>query len=105
MSELSEIDSQVRAPSLSVVQTNLGAEQSRQFGFLRFETLEDSTYFMDRNHPQIYIYGQSSTGDDQSAKVSIAYSRERGERRGDPNEGEWICKIVRIYKTLLGCLF
>lgn len=51
---------------------------------------------MDQNHPQIYLYGQNSTGDDQSAKVSIAYSRERGDRRGDPAEGEWICKIVRI---------
>ncbi|KAL9619314.1 MAG: hypothetical protein Q9160_006079 [Pyrenula sp. 1 TL-2023] len=49
---------------------------------------------MDRNHPSIYLYGRNSDNDEQSAKVSIAYSRERGDRRGDVTDGEWICKIV-----------
>lgn len=51
---------------------------------------------MDRNHPHIYLYGRNANDDEQSAKVSIAYSRERGDRRGDVADGEWICKMVHF---------
>ena len=51
---------------------------------------------MERNSPMIYLYGPSSTdGDNEAAKVRIAFSRERDDRnRGEKAEGEWICKIV-----------
>lgn len=61
--------------------------------------------FIERNYPTIYLYGSGSThGDEQAAKVRIAFSRERDDRnRGEKAEGEWTCKIVgfiRISKHL-----
>ena len=51
---------------------------------------------MERNYPMIYLYGNgASDGDEQAAKVRIAFSREREDRgRGDKADGEWTCKIV-----------
>ena len=51
---------------------------------------------MERNYPMIYLYGTgASDGDEQAAKVRIAFSREREDRgRGDKADGEWTCKIV-----------
>ncbi|KAI4125521.1 MAG: hypothetical protein LQ347_005355, partial [Umbilicaria vellea] len=68
---------------------------SRGFGFLRFATLEKSKAFVERNYPTIYLYGnESADGDDQAAKVRIAFSRERDDRnRAEKPEGEWTCKI------------
>ncbi|KAL1968131.1 hypothetical protein VTN77DRAFT_2262 [Rasamsonia byssochlamydoides] len=65
---------------------------SRQIGFLRFRSLEDSRAFMERNAPAIYLYGRNAGSGDRGAKVRIAYSRERDDRRGRP-EGEWTCKM------------
>lgn len=68
------------------------SEASRGFGFIRFPTLEESKAFVERNYPIIYL----SDNDDQTAKVRIAYSRERDDRtRGEKADGEWTCKIVR----------
>ena len=51
---------------------------------------------MERNYPIIYL----SDNDDQTAKVRIAYSRERDDRtRGEKADGEWTCKIVRRTQT------
>ncbi|KAL6713446.1 hypothetical protein ACLMJK_008911 [Lecanora helva] len=68
---------------------------SRGFGFIRFPTLEGSKAFVERNYPTIYLYGNStSNNDDQAAKVRIAFSRERDDRpRNDKSDGEWTCKI------------
>lgn len=84
---------------VSVEDSNQIAELSRGFGFLRFGTLEESKAFVERNYPKIYLYGNSPTdNDDETAKVRIAYSRERDDRpRADKAEGEWICKIVRLW--------
>lgn len=73
-----------------------GAEVSRQFGFLRFATLQNSRAFVERSYPMIYLYGSNSADDDgEGAKVRIAFSRERDERdRSERVEGEWTCKIV-----------
>ena len=51
---------------------------------------------MERNYPMIHLYGNgSSDGDEQAAKVRIAFSRERDDRsRSDKADGEWTCKIV-----------
>ena len=51
---------------------------------------------MERNFPMIYLYGPGSAdGDNEAAKVRVAFSRERDDRsRGDKAEGEWTCKIV-----------
>lgn len=51
---------------------------------------------MEHNYPMIYLYGPDTTdGDNEAAKVRIAFSRERDDRgRGDKSDGEWICKIV-----------
>ena len=72
-------------------------EASRGFGFLRFSTVEKSRAFLERNYPIIHLYGKGSAdGDDQAAKVRVAFSRERDDRgRADKAEGEWACKIVR----------
>ena len=53
---------------------------------------------MERNYPTIYLYGnESADGDEQAAKVRIAFSRERDDRsRAEKLEGEWICKIVSM---------
>ena len=72
------------------------AEVSRGFGFLRFPTVEKSRAFLERNYPTVYLYGTGSVdGDDQVAKVRVAFSRERDDRsRAEKVEGEWACKIV-----------
>ena len=68
---------------------------SRGFGFLRFPTLEKSKSFVEHNYPNIYLYGKHGpNGNAQAAKVRIAFSRERDERRAEKGEGEWTCKIV-----------
>jgi len=72
-------------------------EVSRQFGFLRFATLQDSRAFVERNYPMIYFYGSNSAEENgEAAKVRIAFSRQRDDRdRSERTEGEWTCKIVR----------
>ena len=81
------------------------SEVSRGFGFIRFSTVEESKAFVERNYPTIHLYGNgNSSNDDQTAKVRIAFSRERDDRsRGDKADGEWTCKIVcsRSFLTFL----
>ena len=82
-------------------------EISRQLGFLRFRTLDDSREFLERNFPAIYLYGKNpSDADDNGVKVRIAYSREREDRNRVRAEGEWTCTIVGrkalIWDVLLG---
>ncbi|KAA6408327.1 MAG: rna-binding [Lasallia pustulata] len=71
---------------------------SRGFGFLRFATLEKSKTFVERNYPTIYLYGnESADGDEQAAKVRIAFSRERDDKsRAERQEGEWTCIICNF---------
>ena len=82
-------------------------EVSRGFGFLRFATLEKSKAFVELNYPTIYLYGnESADGDEQAAKVRIAFSRERDDRnRAEKQEGEWTCKIVSriIHRVMSTC--
>ncbi|MCJ1473492.1 hypothetical protein MMC13_002143 [Lambiella insularis] len=70
-------------------------KNSRGFGFLRFPTVEKSKAFLERNYPIIHIYGKGSAdGDEQAAKVRVAFSRERDDKsRVERPEGEWTCKI------------
>lgn len=76
----------------------MSLEASRGFGFLRFPTVEKSKAFLERNYPIIHLYGKGSAdGDEQAAKVRVAFSRERDDRsRAEKAEGEWACKIVSI---------
>ncbi len=68
-------------------------EQSRQFGFLRFATLQEAEDFMDRNYPTLYLYGDSNKHNEDASKVRIAYGRERKDQiRGD--DVDWICGNV-----------
>ena len=73
-------------------------EQPRGFGFLRFSSVEKSKAFLERNYPIIYLYGKGSEdGDQEAAKVRLAFSRERDERsRPEKAEGEWACRIVSV---------
>ncbi|QKX63813.1 uncharacterized protein TRUGW13939_10984 [Talaromyces rugulosus] len=64
---------------------------SRQIGFLRFNTLNESRDFMAQNAPNLYIYGQNAGKDDRAAKIRISFTRERDDRRNRP-EGEWTCR-------------
>lgn len=72
------------------------SEISRQLGFLRFSSLEDSRAFVERNFPAIYLYGPNSSDGDRGAKVRIAYSREREDRARARAEGDWTCKMVSL---------
>ncbi|KKZ60702.1 hypothetical protein EMCG_04629 [[Emmonsia] crescens] len=79
---------------------------SRQLGFLRFHTIDDSREFLERNFPTIYLYGDSgSHTDERGTRVRIAYSREREDRNRVKAEGEWTCKICSIvnYATRQRC--
>ncbi|KAK2782316.1 hypothetical protein FQN52_000961 [Onygenales sp. PD_12] len=70
---------------------------SRQLGFLRFHTMDESREFLERNFPNIYLYGNNSSHtDDRGAKVRIAYSREREDRNRIKAEGDWTCKILTM---------
>lgn len=64
---------------------------SRQIGFLRFHSLNESRDFMNQNAPILYLYGRKAGNDDRAAKIRISYTRERDDRRGRP-EGEWTCR-------------
>ncbi|KAF3397198.1 hypothetical protein DPV78_008203 [Talaromyces pinophilus] len=64
---------------------------SRQIGFLRFHSLNDSRAFIEQNTQHIFLYGRNPGIDDRGAKVRISYTRERDDRRGKP-EGEWTCR-------------
>lgn len=75
------------------------AELSRQIGFLRFHSLNDSRAFIEQNTQHIYLYGRNPGIDDRGTKVRISYTRERDDRRGRP-EGEWTCRNVSLYFLL-----
>jgi hypothetical protein len=58
---------------------------------------------MERNHPLLYLYGDSSsTGSDEAAKVRIAYTREKHDHGNEKAEGEWICKVVSALSSRFG---
>ncbi|KAJ5594380.1 uncharacterized protein N7459_000588 [Penicillium hispanicum] len=69
---------------------------SRQLGFLRFRTIDDSRDFLEPNHPFIYLYGPNARDDDRSTKVRIAYSREREDRARAKAEGDWTCRMCAV---------
>lgn len=69
-------------------------ELSRQLGFLRFRTIEESRDFVTKNQPAIYFYGPSAGPNDRSTKVRIAYSREREDRARPRGESDWTCRMV-----------
>ncbi|KAJ5738476.1 G-patch domain protein [Penicillium malachiteum] len=66
---------------------------SRQLGFLRFKTIDESREFLEQNHPFIHLYGPSA---ERSTKVRIAYSREREERVRVKAEGDWTCRMCAV---------
>ncbi|KAJ5624361.1 rna-binding protein [Penicillium lagena] len=78
---------------------------SRQLGFLRFQSIDASRAFLERNHPCIYLYGPSTGSNDRSTKVRIAYSREREDRGRVKAEGDWTCRMCAIvnYATRQKC--
>ena len=74
---------------------------SRQFAFCRFATIPNSTAFMERNYPSIYLNSSESGSQvaynrEGEVKVRIAFSRERDDRdRPSRGEEEWKCRAVR----------
>lgn len=77
------------------IRVNPSLEQSRQFGFLRFSSLDEAMAFMDRNYPTVYLYGDTTkaTGDPDQVKVRLSYGKERKDPRGE--DGDWVCSSVR----------
>jgi hypothetical protein len=73
---------------------NRVTEQSRQFGFLRFASIEEAEDFMNRHYPIIYLYGDSekSSGANDEFRVRLSYGKERRDNRIDDND--WICPSV-----------
>jgi len=50
---------------------------------------------MERHHPLLYLYGDSSsTGGEEAAKVRIAFTREKHDPTSDKTERDWICRVV-----------
>ncbi|KPI44528.1 putative RNA-binding protein [Cyphellophora attinorum] len=80
-------------------------KKSRQFGFLRFPTIEDAEDFMHRNYPSIYLYGNDDDRHSSAevSKVRLTFSRERRDKTYDDND--WICPNCKInnYATRLKC--
>ena len=72
---------------------------------MRFPTVEKSRAFLERNYPMIYLYEKGAAdGDNQAAKVRIAFSRERDDRsRTEKADGEWTCKIVSLDRCKYLC--
>ncbi|KAI9778278.1 MAG: hypothetical protein M1839_008303 [Geoglossum umbratile] len=75
---------------------------SRQFAFCRFSTVLNSTAFLERNYPGIYLGGSrydrpgpyNVAGE---ARVRIAFSRERDDRdRPLRGEEEWKCRACGL---------
>ena len=99
MLELSGTARQVSFLELKSTLPDTSKEQSRGFGFLRFSTIDDAISFMDRNYPNLYLYGDSSkaSSDPDEAKVRISYGRERRDNRND--EADWICSSVCDHPT------
>ncbi|KAJ5357494.1 hypothetical protein N7541_004652 [Penicillium brevicompactum] len=85
--------------------TSRSTELSRQLGFLRFRTIEESRDFVTKNQPAIYFYGPSAGPNDRSTKVRIAYSREREDRARPRGESDWTCRMCAIsnYSTRGKC--
>ncbi|KAJ5153143.1 uncharacterized protein N7482_009621 [Penicillium canariense] len=69
---------------------------SRQLGFLRFHSINESRAFLEANHPYIYLYGPSAGDNDRSTRVRIAYSREREDRARVKAEGDWTCRMCAV---------
>ncbi|KAK5035369.1 hypothetical protein LTS07_002806 [Exophiala sideris] len=70
-------------------------KQSRQFGFLRFATLQEAEDFMDHNYPVLYLYGDSNKSNGDASKVRITFGRERKEPiRAE--DADWICPSCNI---------
>lgn len=78
--------------SIDILMDMVFAEASRQLGFLRFKSLDESRAFLEHNFPFIHFYGPSA---EHSTKVRIAYSREREDRARVKAEGDWTCRMVR----------
>ncbi|KAJ9310369.1 hypothetical protein DTO217A2_148 [Paecilomyces variotii] len=78
---------------------------SRQLGFLRFYSVDDSRAFLERNFPAIYLYGPNPDADGRGTRVRIAYSREREDRNRGRAEGDWLCNMCAIvnYATRQRC--
>lgn len=66
--------------------------ESRQFGFVRFPSVNASHKFLERNYPAVYFpVDQSSDSENQEVKVRVAYSRERNDRDRRPPDSDWTC--------------
>ena len=71
------------------------SDQSRGFGFIRFESLEAAQDFFEKNYPAISLYIGATEDGQQATKVRIVYSREREDRVSRQRvEGDWDCRIV-----------
>ncbi|KAL6240765.1 hypothetical protein RBB50_012329 [Rhinocladiella similis] len=69
--------------------------QSRQFGFLRFSTVQEAEEFMDRYYPIIYIYGDVEKTNGDASKVRITFGRERKETHR-AEDSDWTCSNCNI---------
>ncbi|KAJ9630232.1 hypothetical protein H2204_008593 [Knufia peltigerae] len=70
-------------------------KQSRQFGFLRFPTVQDAEEFMDRNYPVLYLYGNDELSTGDASKVRITFGRERKEAHRT-EDADWICPNCNV---------
>jgi hypothetical protein len=78
---------------------SIAADKGRNYGFLRFPSMEEAEIFMDRNYPSIYLYGDSSKtpGKPGDAKVRISFGKEKRDNRSD--DMDWICPTVCNFLT------
>ncbi|KAI9833288.1 MAG: hypothetical protein M1819_003682 [Sarea resinae] len=71
---------------------------SRQFGFLHFSSLSNSRAYLERNYPNIFLYGARGANEDgEAAKIHIDFGKERDTRaRSEKAESEWQCEACYL---------
>lgn len=83
--------------SVVLADERLGA--SRQFGFLRFPSIDDAKAFVEQNHPTIdFLIRSSEEKGESKVPVRVAFSKSREDRDRERDrfgsDAEWKCSNV-----------
>jgi len=77
--------------------------QSRQFAFVQFVGIPEATQFLNKYYPAVHLYGNydpAESGNVESIKARIAYSREKDDRdRTGKGDDDWTCEVVGAFPS------